>query len=231
MTSGPPNWVEPSPLAKRWQRWRGWIVLLIVLLVAGFAIWQLAGSQVGVRRSAPRIATITPLPPPPPPPKEKPPEPKKQEVQQELPRPNSPAKPIEAPKQAPDTAKQVTINGPAQAGNDAFNIGAGEGGGMVGANGGTGVGGASYDQYLGYAIQQAVQRDERINRLAFEVRVDIWMDTDGRLTRAQLVNSTGSEKTDAALADALRAMPAVDVPPPASTHFPLRVLIRGRRPG
>nr|WP_255494769.1 energy transducer TonB [Luteibacter sp. Sphag1AF] len=102
---------------------------------------------------------------------------------------------------------------------------------MVGAGGGNGSGTGSYDQYLGYAIQQAVQRDERVNRLVFDVRVDIWMDADGRLTRAQLVNSTGTPSTDDALAEALRAMPRLDTAPPSTTHFPLRVSIRGRRPG
>src|ERR1700761_6818830 len=62
-----------------WQRWRGRLIALVVVVLVALAVWQFAGHQVGVRRSAPRIATITPLPPPPPPPKEKPPEPKKVE--------------------------------------------------------------------------------------------------------------------------------------------------------
>ena len=51
-------------------------------------------------------------------------------------------------------------------GNDSFNIGAGEGGGMVGSGGGNGVGGASYEQYLGYALQQAIERVGKIDREA-----------------------------------------------------------------
>jgi len=121
-----------------WQRWRGRLIALVVVVLVVLAVWQFAGHQVGVRRSAPRIATITPLPPPPPPPKEKPPEPKKvEETKQEIAKPNEPVKPVEAPKQAPDSPKQITIDGPAQAGNDSFNIGAGDGGGMVGSGGGT----------------------------------------------------------------------------------------------
>ncbi|TCV91777.1 outer membrane transport energization protein TonB [Luteibacter rhizovicinus] len=218
------------------ERLRLWLpraVAVAVLLGIVGMIWHMAGSRVGVRREAPRIATITPLPPPPPPPKEKPPEPKKveEEIKQTIDKPAEPMKPVDAPKPSNDVAKQVTINSDAQAGSDSFNIGAGTGGGMVGSGGGSGSGTGSYDQYLGYAIQQAVQRDERVNRLVFEVRVDIWMDPDGRLTRAQLVGSTGNQTTDDALAAALRAMPRVDAAPPSTTHFPLRVSIRGRRPG
>jgi len=204
----------------------------VLVLVLGTVIWHFAGSTVGVRREAPRIATITPLPPPPPPPKERPPEPKKLEEPKPVSdKPAMPDKPLDAPKPSNDVVKQVTINSDAQAGTDAFNIGAGTGGGMVGSNGGNGTGTGSYDQYLGYAIQQAVQRDERVNHRVFDVHVDIWMDADGHLVRAQLVDSSGDATTDQALTQALQAMPGIDAKPGANQRFPIRVAIRGRRPG
>lgn len=214
------------------RRWVGPAVGAVAVLLLGALIWHFAGSTVGVRREAPRIATITPLPPPPPPPKEKPPEPKKVEEDiKPIDKPQDiPQKPLDAPKPSNDVAKNVTMNTDAQAGSDSFNIGAGDGGGMVGSGGGNGTGTGSYDQYLGYAIQQAVQRDDRVNRLSFEVRADVWLDADGRLTRAELVGSSGNQKTDDALIQALRAMPRIDVAPPSSLHFPLRVAIRGKRP-
>ncbi|KLD74609.1 hypothetical protein Y886_31585 [Xanthomonas hyacinthi DSM 19077] len=214
------------------KRWLGPAVGVVVLVLLGLLIWHFAGSSVGVRREAPRIATITPLPPPPPPPKEKPPEPKKVEDDiKPIDKPQDiPQKPLDAPKPSNDVARNVTINGDAQAGSDNFNIGAGDGGGMVGSGGGNGTGTGSYSQYLGYAIQQAVQRDDRVNRLAFDVRADVWLDADGKLARAELVGGTGNAKPDEALLDALRAMPRIDVTPPASLHFPVRVAIRGKRP-
>ncbi len=222
--------MDAADLRERRRRWRNRLMTAALLLIAALAIWKFAGHEVGVRRSAPRIATITPLPPPPPPPKEKPPEPKKvEEVKQEVPKPNEPLKPLEAPKQAPDLAKQVTINGPAQAGNDSFNIGAGSGGGVVGSGGGNGVGGASYEQYLGYALQQAIQRDERTRRLVFDVRASIWLGADGAITRVELLGSSGTESTDQALRDVLLGV-HVDTPPPANLSMPVRAAIRGKRP-
>lgn len=214
------------------RRWVGSAVGAVAVLLLGALIWHFAGSTVGVRREAPRIATITPLPPPPPPPKEKPPEPKKVEEDiKPIDKPQDiPQKPLDAPKPTNDVAKNVTMNTDAQAGSDSFNIGAGDGGGMVGSGGGNGTGTGSYDQYLGYAIQQAVQRDDRVNRLTFDVRADVWLDADGRLTRAELVGSSGNPKTDDALIEALRTMPRIDVAPPSSLRFPLRVAIRGKRP-
>jgi periplasmic protein TonB len=217
---------------RRPRRWLGPALGVAAVLLLAALVWHFAGSSVGVRREAPRIATITPLPPPPPPPKEKPPEPKKVEDEMKpVDKPQDiPQKPVDAPKPSNDVAKNVTINGDAQAGSDNFNIGAGDGGGMMGGGGGNGTGTGSYNQYLGYAIQQAVQRDDRVNRLVFEVRADVWLDAEGRLTRAELVGSSGNDSTDAALVDALRAMPRIDVAPPASLRFPLRVAIRGKRP-
>lgn len=225
--------MSPHDIPRRRQRrWLGPAIGVIAVVLLGVLIWHFAGSTVGVRREAPRIATITPLPPPPPPPKEKPPEPKKVEEDiKPVDKPQDvPQKPVDAPKPSNDLARNVTMNADAQAGSDAFNIGAGDGGGMVGSGGGTGSGTGSYDQYLGYAIQQAVQRDGRVNRLAFDVRADIWLDADGKLTRAELVGSSGNADTDQALLDALRTMPHIDVAPPSSLHFPLRVAIRGKRP-
>ncbi|MBB6244390.1 energy transducer TonB [Rhodanobacter sp. MP1X3] len=219
------------PEQSRWRQWRGRIIALAMVLVAAWLIWTFARHQVGVRKEAPRIATITPLPPPPPPPKEKPPEPKKlEEVKQELPKPNEPAKPVEAPKQAPDVAKQVSIDAPAQAGNDSFNIAAGDGGGMVGSNGGSGVGGSSYEQYLGYALQEAIQRDDRTRRLIFDVHAKLWLSADGSVTRIELINSSGIQATDNALLDVLRSL-HIDTPPPPSLSMPVRVAMRGHRPG
>jgi TonB family protein len=213
-----------------WRRWRGRLTVAVVVLAAAWLVWMLAGHQVGVRRSAPRIATITPLPPPPPPPKEKPPEQKKvDETKQEVPKPAEPLKPVEAPKQAPDLAKQITINGPAQAGADSFNIGAGDGGGMVGS-GGDGGGGSSYEQYLGYALQEAIQHDDRTRRLVFDVHVNLWLSSDGGVTRVELVSSSGVASTDRALADVLRGV-RIDTPPPPNLSMPVRVAMRGHRPG
>ena len=213
-----------------WQRWRGRLIALVVVVLAVLAVWQFAGHQVGVRRSAPRIATITPLPPPPPPPKEKPPEPKKlEETKQEIAKPNEPVKPVEAPKQAPDSPKQITIDGPAQAGNDSFNIGAGEGGGMVGSGGGTGLGGGSYEQYLGYELQQAIQRDDRTRRLVFDVQANLWISPDGTISRIVLQGSSGSPTTDQALIDALQGL-HIDTAPPPKLSMPIRASMRGRRP-
>lgn len=198
---------------------------MLVLAVLGLLVWLWASDQAGVRRAAPKVSTIIPLPPPPPPP-EKPPEPEKVEdqVAETEPRPMEQIKPkIEAPPRLADSA--MTMDTAGQAGADAFNIGAGAGGGMGGGGGGT----ATYGQYLAYALQQALQSDERTRRLVFKLVVDIWLDPSGRLTRINLIESSGSPKADAAVLAALRAVDRVDEKPTAGLTFPARVVITGRR--
>jgi periplasmic protein TonB len=220
---------QPS-LMDRVRRYLPRIIAAAVVIAIVGMIWHMAESKVGVRREAPRIATITPLPPPPPPPKEKPPEPKKMEEEKQVVDKPEPMKPVDAPKQSNDVAKQVTINSDAQAGSDSFNIGAGSGGGMVGSGGGTGTGTGSYDQYLGYAIQQAIQRDERTRRLAFDVRANLWIGSGNNVDRIELVSSSGSQATDEALESVLRGL-HIDTSPPTGVSMPVRIAMHGHRPG
>jgi protein TonB len=192
----------------------------ILLVIAGTVLYFLHDTA-GIRREAPPLPTLIatlPPPPPPPPPKQQP-EPEKKVVEQQ--------KPVEQPKAADNSPKPVTINGPAQAGSDAFNVGAGSGGGDVGS--GSGIGEASYTRYLGTALQQSIQNDDRVNHLVFTADMEVWVDPDGRITRAAVLKTSGDQNIDQNLLAVLESMPALDEPPPATLPFPQRVRIEGRR--
>ena len=209
------------------------ILALAVLLTIGWFVYSQFANVGGVeRRTAPQttVDLLPPPPPPPPPPKETPPEPPEAAKPLDVP---SPAPPSPAPKAEAPAA--VSINGPAQAGTDAFGVQAGSGGGM-GAPGslGTGTGPAGggmgddfYRRYLGQTLEQAIRDDGRINRLSFVTDVSIWLD-GGRVIRAEMLKSSGNPKTDSALITALLKVGGIDAPP-ASLKFPQRVTIRGRR--
>ncbi|MBQ1540414.1 TonB family protein [Caulobacter sp. CCUG 60055] len=206
----------------------------VVLVLIAVGIWRLASDTAGERREAPQTAVValTP-PPPPPPPKEKPPEP---------PKPQETPTPVPSPQPKPEAAaktdapKQMTINGPPQAGADAFGMAAGAGGGLsVGGdpNGGDGPGGgdfgaAGYTRYLNSVLQQAVQSDDRVNRLYFAAQVQIWIGPDGRVTRVAIARSSGDPHTDRALVSALEQVGRLEQPP-AQLRFPARVALKGRR--
>ncbi|MBO9357616.1 energy transducer TonB, partial [Bordetella petrii] len=56
-----------SPQKRSLARAAKWIVGLAVVAVLGWFIYQWANDMAGVKREAPKLATIIPLPPPPPP--------------------------------------------------------------------------------------------------------------------------------------------------------------------
>ena len=217
-----------------WRRWGGIGIGALALSAVGLLLWHLLSDTAATRREVPSTPMLV-LPPPPPPPPEPEklpePEPVKPEVVEPEPKP---AEPTEAPQDdAPpsptqDLGQAVTIDGAAQAGNDAFGIRAGGGGGMTGSGGG--LGSRSYSAYVSSALQQAFARDKRTRQLAFDdIRIDIWLDAEGRVTRAQLVGGSGSAESDDAVLAMVRDFRA-DEKPPASLRFPMRLSIKGRRP-
>lgn len=223
---------HPSPAARRRRAALAALALAVVALV-GWLVWQWSADKAAARREAPRlppmVALPPPPPPPPPPPEQKPPE-VKERMQAPEPKPMEPAKPAEVPKPANDAPESVTMNADAQAGAGGIQIGSGGGMGGGGSGGGR-AGNATYGQYLAYALQRAVQRDPATARLAYpQLLLHLWLDDGGRITRVELVRSSGDAKTDEALLAALRAVGQVDEKPPAGLTFPARVAMQARRP-
>lgn len=122
----------------------------------------------------------------------------------------------------------MQMDGDAQAGSDAFNIGAGKGGGMAGSGGGR-LGNGTYSQFLAYAFQRLMRDSPELRSLAFRVHLDVWIDQGGQVIRVELTRSTGDPELDAKVLAALRASPALERPP-ASISMPVRISLQGRRP-
>lgn len=212
------------------RRLRGALIGAVVVGALGGGVWLLSQNISGVSRPAAVVPTVNLLPPPPPPPPP-PPQPKT---------PPPPEKSVEEPRPEPAKAdnqpKPITMNGPAQAGGDAFGIGAGKGGGSV--VGGSGEGGpasaggfaeASYGHFLSSEIQQAVQSNPRIDRLFNTADVAVWMAPSGKITRARIRRSSGNDKIDSELVATLERMRPLSQPPPAGFRFPREVTVKGVR--
>lgn len=215
------------------RSWGSVGIVLAVLLVLGVGMWWLLFKDTASTRrvvTPPPMLTLPPPPPPPPPPPEKPPEPETPEDTVTEPEPLDEPIPAEEPTPTPDTADPVTMDADGQAGTDSFGIQAGSGGGSAGVGSG-GAGNATYGRYLGYVMQQAIARDPRLRRLAFQLQVNVWMESDGRLSRVELLRGSGNDEADAAVLEALRQIGRVDQRPPATLDFPARVRVQGRRPG
>ncbi|UXH77414.1 hypothetical protein [Roseateles amylovorans] len=236
------NRQSPSAGRALWRRWSGWLISAALLVVVGGGLWHLLSDTASTRREMPQTALLSlPLPPPPPPPPEleKPPEPvpeKVEKITEVAPTPDKPAEPVsddKAPDPSRDLGDPVTIDGAAQAGNDAFGVQSGRGGGMTGGGGGGGggLGNASYARYVSGRLQQALSRDARTRQLAFEdIRLDLWLNADGKPVRIELVQGTGNARIDPMVLAVVRELEAMDERPPAAMRYPMRVAMRGVRP-
>ncbi|KAF1016916.1 MAG: hypothetical protein GAK31_00175 [Stenotrophomonas maltophilia] len=201
------------------------------LLVLGIALWWLLFKDTASTKrqvTPPPMLSLPPPPPPPPPPPEKPPEPETPEETVPDPQPTEEPTPAEEPTPTPQS-DPVTMDAQGQAGSDSFGIQSGSGGGSAGV--GRGGGNAAYGRYLGYVMQQAIARDPRLRRLAFQLQINVWLEPDGRLSRVELLRGSGNDEADAAVLEALRQLGRVDQPPPPTQEFPARVLVQGRHPG
>lgn len=225
--------LSTTPGDSLWRRWGGYAIGGFILVVLVAVVWYLVSGTASTKRevaATPMLMLPPPPPPPPPPPEpEKLPEPEPEKVQPEAPPEPTPSPqeaPSDAPTPSPDAGDPISMNGDAQAGTDSFGIAAGRGGGMTGGGGGMG----SYAGYIGNAVQQAFARDPRTRTLAFqEIRINLWLDAEGKATRAELVQSTGNTQIDEAVLAMVRDFRS-DARPPASQRFPARLTIKGRRP-
>lgn len=221
-----------------WRRWGGVVIGAAILAALVALVWHLLSDTASTKRAvadAPML--MLPPPPPPPPEPEKLPEPEPEKIKPVTEPEPKPMEPLEPPKDdtppspSKDLGDPVTMDSAGQAGNDAFGIQAGSGGGMSGTGGGGGLGSGSYARYVSSLLQQALSRDPRTRQLVFDdIQVDIWLGADGKTTRVQLVRSTGTPESDEAVLGMLRALDRVDEKPPASLRFPMRVSMKGRRP-
>ena len=228
--------IDPPPVKRSPLRLLKWTAGLVLAGLAAWLLWQWANDMSGVRREAPKVPTIIPLPPPPPPPPEKPkePEPKVEEKVVE-PEPTPEPEEVKPEEEAPpspvdDLANPMQMDGDAQAGNDAFNIGAGKGGGMAGAGGGR-LGNGTYSQFLAFTFQRLLRDNPDLRSLAFSLQADVWLSAVGEITRVELVKSSGNPQVDQQVIAALRAAPHLSERPPASLTLPVRLSLQGRRPG
>ena len=228
-----------SGMAGLWRRWGGVVLGAVALALLMGLVWYLLKDTASQKRQvadAPML--MLPPPPPPPPEPEKLPEPEPEPIKPQMVEPEiTPVEPLEPrkddapPSPSPDLGDPVTMNSDAQAGTDAFGIGAGRGGGSVGGGaGGGGLGSASYFRYVGSMLSRELARHPRTRHLAFDdIQIDLWLDAAGKVTRVQRVKGTGAEATDEAVLAMVRELGRIDEAPPAAQRMPLRISMKGQR--
>lgn len=146
--------------------------------------------------------------------------------------------PEEAPDSNPEPAAEdpapalgtgITGDGPP----DGFGLGTKGGGGRPGGIGGTGRGGSKYGAYAGKiqrTIVDALKAHRKTRSASVAVKVRVWADATGRITRVALGGTTGDPKLDAALRDEVLTGLQLPEPPPDGMPMPIVMRITGQRP-
>lgn len=173
-------------------------------------------------RKGPQQVTLITPPPPPPPPQERPPEPEiEDEVELEEPEPVDDL-PEEASNEPPPGA-DLGIDAEGGAGSDGF--------GLIGRKGGRGLlDGAGdpsryYANQLGREIENALQDHDAVRRRSYSVGINVWVSSDGRVSRVELATTTGSRETDALLTEAIMGARTAALRPPPDMEQPIRLRV------
>lgn len=208
----------------------------VILLVAGVMLFIFGDETPPPRRVEFTIVNIVPPPPPPPPPPqpEKPPEPEMIEQQPIVePEIKEEAK-VEEPKEAPPIDTDAPPPGPLGPGSD-LPVGPGNSPFAPGGGGGGGGGGGSRWGWYAAIVQQqmeaALRAHPKTRNSIARVQVRLWADKSGRISRIQLVSSTGDPEVDAAINNEAFAGITLREPPPSDMPMPVITRITLRRPG
>ncbi len=212
--------------------------LAVIAVLMGGAIYVLVGhDDIPPPRQVREltIVNVVPPPPPPPPPPQKMPEQKMIE-QPKMAEPEfKEDKPLEKPKDEPvNDAKNSEPPGPlsldakATGPGDLFNLGGKPGGSPYGGGGG----GSRFGWYASIVqsqIEAALRGNARTRNAVMQIRVRLWADGSGRVSRVEL-SSTGDAELDAIIRNDVLGSLMLREPPPKDMPMPMVARVTARRP-
>ena len=205
-------------------------VLLAVVLAGGvvsFLNTPAEHARPMVKKSD--VISITLPPPPPPPPRPEPPKPeppKDKMVEQ-------------APVDKEETPEETASIDPQDDGLTTSNTGNGPDMGLrAGTGGGTRNrigGGRRAGKWDGFAVKvqntiaETLRRNADTRSASFSMKVLVWADANGRITRATPVGSSGNPAVDQAVKNQVFAGVQLPEPPPADMPMPINMRISARK--
>ena len=188
-----------------------------VVLAIGAGVFLLhsqLSNPAAAQRKRQEIVSVrlpAPLPTPPPPVSTPLPEMQPQEKMiEQAPVDDKEVKPDDKPPQADPVSTNITGNGP-----DAFGLQRGNGSGVAfGGGGGQGSRFGWYAVQVQGTVNEALRKTPLSRQAAFNLKVRIWPDITGRVTRAKLNGTTHDAKLDEAIREALTGLQLREPPPP-----------------
>jgi outer membrane biosynthesis protein TonB len=210
--------------------------MLALVIVGGVVSFMMSDSKprkVAAKKQEIISITLPPPPPPPPvtppPPKNEPPPPKEEEMIAQEPVPDDEPPPDDSPPESPpseDLSTGIVGNGPS------MGLSGGGGNGTIGGTGRRG-GGSKFGWYAAKVqstITAALRRHPSTRSATMNLQVRIWPDANGRITRAQLVGTSGNAAVDEAIRSNILTGLILPQPPPADMPTPIVLRINARKP-
>lgn len=212
-------------------RWGFAIGVAVIAIVGVFLLVKIfSGADMAAQRKPPELVSIRPLPPPPAPPPATPPPPApKQEMLTQEALTDQDTKPAEAPAD-PSPALGTNLQG--SGGPD---YGLAKGGGGSGRIGGSGEKKGSqfgwYAREIVGTLNDALRNNPRTRDAAFPGKtVRIWLDENGRVTRARLMQTTGDPSLDRAIQNQVLLGLQLPSAPPPTMPMPVVIRLAANRP-
>ena len=210
-------------------KWVKIFFILAVVIISGLIIWFVGGMLSEPieppKKTVQEIKVIRPPPPPPEVEEEPPPEPEVEE-EVDIPEPEPEALP-DVPDMEPPPG-DLGLDADGVAGGDAFGLAARKGGRSL-------IGSGDGDANLWYAsnvikiaVLDKLTNIEGILLTRYRVRLNIWVNSAGQVTRYKLLQSTGDTEVDQKIRTAMDQLKKFDQLPPPNMPQPVKLAIEAR---
>ncbi|WP_448044317.1 TonB C-terminal domain-containing protein [Bradyrhizobium liaoningense] len=228
-----------KPRAERNPLLRYGAALTVIAVLLGGVVYLLVGHDDMPPPRQVRELTIVNIVPPPPPPPPPPPQQMPEQKMVEQPKMAEPEfkedKPLDKPKDEPvKDAKNDQPPGPlsldakAVGPGDLFGLGGNPGGNPYGGRGG-GSRWGWYASIVQAQIESALRGNSRTRNAVMQVQIRLWADASGRVSRIQLVSSTGDAELDAIIRNDVLGSLTLREPPPKDMPMPMIARVTARR--
>ncbi len=211
----------------------GFVIGIVVLGAVGAVLFNkmFSGQNGPPPRKAQELVMIKPPPPapPPPPPPPTPQEAPKEQMMEQTPVDQTEAKP--EPQEAPSPAIGTNIQGNGTP--DGFGLSGNKSGFLGGGQAGGKSNGSRFGWYAAMVIRaltDALTENPLTRNASFNVKVRIWSDVGGRVTKAKLAETTGDPRVDEAIKNEILNGFQLKEPPPDGMPMPIVMRLIARRP-
>lgn len=229
---------EPASGRGVYLRYGAVVTVIGVFFVGGWFL-LMSGSDMPAPKQVRELTVVNIIPPPPPPP---PPEqkmieqPKVTEDTKMIEQPldeKPPEKPSDEPvkdAKSEEPPGPLSLDAKATGPGDLFNLGSKVGGSPYGGRGGGGSKFGWYASIVQTQIEAAIRANEKTKNAVMQLQFRIWADNTGRISRVELVNSSGSAEVDAAIRNDVIGRLTLREAPPNDMPMPINVRATGRKP-